>query len=243
MDSAKKNKNRGGLPALKKNPKHIAIIMDGNRRWAKENGLVSFKGHRQGLKKLKEVIKWCKDRGIKILTFYAFSTENWQRSKKEVDFLMRLFNTFLTKELKTLEKERIKLIVIGDKNNLPEHLKKKAENAEGLTRKNKNLTLIMAISYGGRAEIAEAVKKIILKKIPVDKIDIRQIEKHLYTAGIPDPDLIIRTGGWQRLSNFLTWQSAYAELCFFEKYWPDFTEKDLDESLEDFSRRKRNFGK
>jgi len=228
---------------MKKTFKHLGVIMDGNRRWAKKNNLPSFKGHQHGLKRAKEMARWCKKRDIKILTFYVFSTENWQRSEKEVSFLMRLFSLFLTKELKTLQQEQAKLLVIGDKKKLPAFLQKKIENAESLTKNNKNRILILAFSYGGRREITEAVRKIIQEKIPPEKINEGQIEKRLYTAGIPDPDMIIRTGGHQRLSNFLTWQSAYSELYFCKKYWPDFTEKDLDEALNDFTGRKRNFGK
>jgi undecaprenyl diphosphate synthase len=243
MDFTKKNKNRGGFLAMKNAPKHLGIIMDGNRRWTKEKNFPPFRGHRQGFKKAKEVAKWCKDRGIKILTLYVFSTENWQRSQKEVAFLMRLFGVFLTKELKTLQKEQVKLLVIGNRKSLPAYLKKKIEKAEKLTRNNRDRTLIIAFSYGGRGEIVEAVKKIIREKIPAEKINVGQVEKHLYTAGIPDPDLIIRAGGQQRLSNFLIWQSVYSELYFCRRYWPDFTENDLDEALNDFGRRKRNFGK
>ena len=228
---------------MKKTPKHIGIIMDGNRRWAGERGIASFSGHRKGLLKAKEFAGWCKNRGVKILTLYVFSTENWQRSEKEVSFLMRLFGAFLDKEVKTIQKERVRLLVIGNKEKLPVYLRKKIEKAESLTRDNKDRMLIIALSYGGRAEITEAVKKIIQRKITADKIDINQIERHLYTAGIPDPDLIIRTGGQQRLSNFLIWQSAYTELYFCQKYWPDFTESDLDEALNNFNQRKRNFGK
>jgi len=228
---------------MKNIPKHLAIIMDGNRRWAKERGLPLFKGHRRGVEKAKEVVEWCRKRGIKTLTLYVFSTENWRRPEKEVAFLMRLFSIFLTRELKTLQKERARLLVVGSRKDLPARLAKKIEEAEGATRKNKNRTLVIALSYGGRSEIVEAVKKIVRKKITADKINSGQIEKHLYTRGLPAPDLIIRTGGQQRLSNFLIWQSAYAELYFCRKYWPDFSEEDLEEALNDFSQRKRNFGK
>ena len=228
---------------MKKTPNHIAIIMDGNRRWARQKGLPLAAGHRQGLEKAEEIARYCKNKGIKIMTLYAFSTENWQRPKKEVSFLMRLFTVFLTRKIKTLQKEKVRLLVIGDKKRLPSFLQKSAEKAERLTKNNKDRTLIIAISYGGRLEIAEAVKKIIKEKTPADKINEKQIEKHLYTSGMPNPDLIIRTGGQKRLSNFLVWQSAYSELYFSQKYWPDFTEKDLDEALEDFKNRKRNFGK
>ncbi len=224
-------------------PEHLGIIIDGNRRWAREKGLPEFEGHRRGRKKVKEVVRWSKKRGIKILTVYAFSTENWKRSKKEVDFLMRLLKLALVKDVKELHKEGMKLQVIGQKERLSRALQEAIKKAEELTKDNKGLILNLAISYGGRTEITEAVRKIVEKKIPPDKISEKVVSENLETGDLPDPDLIIRTGGEQRLSNFLLWQTAYTELYFLEKYWPDFTEKDLDEVLEDYTQRQRRFGR
>lgn len=222
---------------------HMGIIIDGNRRWAKKRGLPAFEGHRQGLEKLKKVIKWCKEKRIKILTLYAFSTENWQRHKTEVNFLMRLLNSALTRNIKELNEQGVKLLVIGQKERLSPQLQKSIEKAQELTKNNKEMILNLAISYGGRVEIVEAIKKIIKENVPVDKIDEEMVGDYLWTAGLPDPDLIIRTSGEQRLSNFLTWQAAYSELYFSEKYWPDFTEEDLDKALNHFANRQRRFGK
>ena len=224
-------------------PYHIGIIIDGNRRWARQRGLPALEGHRQGLEKVKKVIKWCKARGIKILTFYAFSTENWNRSKVEVNYLMRLFKRALTKDIKEINKEGFKIQIIGQRERLSLRLQKLAKEAEKLTKNNKKGILNLAIGYGGRAEIVEAVKKIIKRKIPSDKITEDLISKNLWTKGLSDPDLIIRTAGEQRLSNFLIWQAAYSELYFCSKLWPDFSEEDLDKALEDFALRQRRFGK
>jgi len=187
-------------------PYHLGIIIDGNRRWAKKRGLPAFEGHRKGLEKIKTIGKWCKKRGVKILTLFAFSTENWSRSKTEVQYLMRLLRR-----------------AFSEKN-----------NKEGV--------LNIAISYGGRAEIIEAVKNI-TKKNPLPEITEDLINQNLWTAGEPDPDLIIRTGDEKRISNFLLWQAAYSELYFSKKYWPDFTEEDLDLAFKDYNRRQRRFGK
>ena len=227
---------------MKNIPYHLAIIIDGNRRWAREKGLPIFEGHRQGLKKVKELGKWLKARGIKILTLYCFSTENWKRSPAEVNYLMKLLNSALTEDIKEFHKRGFKLRVIGQKERLPSYLQKAIKKAEELTKNNKEGILNLAISYGGRAEIVEAVRKIIKEKISPDRIDEKLIGNYLYTQDLPDPDLIIRTSGEQRLSNFLLWQSAYSELYFCPKYWPDFTEKDLDEALKEYTRRQRRFG-
>lgn len=225
-------------------PYHLGIIVDGNRRWARERGLPTLEGHRRGFKKVKEVGKWCKERGVKILTIYAFSTENWNRSKEEVNYLMRLLKQALNKkEVKRFNKEKIKVKVIGQKERLPKSFQKAIQEAEELTKNNKEGILNIALSYGGRAEIVRAIKEIIKKKISPEKIDEKLVEKNLWTAGQPYPDLIIRTAGEQRLSGFLTWQSVYSELYFSKKYWPDFTEKDLDEVFKEYSRRQRRFGK
>ncbi len=225
-------------------PYHLGIIIDGNRRWARERGLPTFEGHRRGFNKVKEITKWSKDRGIKILTLYCFSTENWNRSEREVSYLMRLLSQGLNKkEVKRICKEGIKIQIIGQTERLPKYLQKSIKEAEEFTQNNNKMILNLAISYGGRAEIVKAVKKIIKEKIPLNQIDENKIGDYLYTSSLPDPDLIIRTGGEQRVSNFLIWQVAYSELYFCKKYWPDFTEKDLDEVLQDFVHRQRRFGK
>lgn len=228
----------------KKIPFHLGIIIDGNRRWAKKRGLPSFEGHRRGLDRVNKIGEWCRKRGVKILTLYTFSTENWNRSKKEISFLMKLLSKALNrKNVKELHQRKIKLQVIGQKERLPRSLQQRIKEAEGLTQNNKEGILNLAISYGGRPEIVQAVKNIIKKKVPASKITEDLINRNLWTADLPEPDLIIRTGGAQRLSNFLTWQSIYSELYFTKKYWPEFTEKDLDEALLDYSRRQRRFGR
>jgi len=225
-------------------PFHLGIIIDGNRRWAEKKGLPFFEGHRKGLNNVERIGDWCAKKGIRILTLYTFSTENWERSKKEVSYLMRLLTESLSrKNIQKLHKKKIKLQIIGQKERLPQTLQKRIKEAEELTKNNKERVLNLAISYGGRPEIIQAVKNIIKKKIPANKITEDLINKNLWTAGLPYPDLIIRTGGVQRLSNFLTWQSAYSEFYFTKKFWPEFTERDLDKALLDFSRRERRFGR
>jgi len=221
-------------------PHHLGIILDGNRRWAKEKGLTPFEGHKKGLEKVKKVIAWSKDRGIKVLTLFVFSTENWKRSKKEVNFLMKLAQIALTKNLKKFYKQGVKFKIIGQREKLPKSLQKAIEKVEKETKNNKVMLLNIALSYGGRAEIVQAFKKIIKKKIPPESINEDVISENVWTT---DLDLIIRTGKEQRLSNFLIWQAAYSELHFFKKYWPDFTENDLDKALKEYSWRQRRFGK
>jgi undecaprenyl diphosphate synthase len=231
-------------PETKNIPRHIAIIMDGNRRWAKSKGLPTLEGHRRGYNKVKEVGNWCKKKGIKVLTLWAFSTENWNRSKEEVDYLMRLFKHALSKkEVSGFNKNGIRLQIIGQKERLSKELQQLVKEAEEKTKNNKEGILNLAISYGGRPDILQAIQKIIEKKIPAEKISEEIVDRNLLTAGLPDPDLMIRTSGELRTSGFLIWQSAYSELYFSEKYWPDFAEKDLDRALEDYANRQRRFGK
>jgi len=225
---------------MKKIPYHLGIIIDGNRRWAREKGLPALEGHRKGLAKVKELIKWSKERGVKILTLFIFSTENWKRTKREVDFLMKLAKSAIADNLKEFRKEGVKVRMIGQRERLPRFLQETIQNAEELTKNNKKMVLNFALSYGGRAEITEAIKKIIENKIPPEKINENVVSQNLWTS---DLDLLIRTGKEQRISNFLIWQAAYSELYFCPKYWPDFTEKDLDEALSDYSQRQRRFGK
>ncbi|MFH1462442.1 MAG: polyprenyl diphosphate synthase [bacterium] len=233
------------MPEQTKNiPYHVGIIMDGNRRWAKSKGLPALQGHRKGYEKVREIGKWCKNRGVKILTLWAFSTENWKRSEKEVNYLLKLFKYALSKrEIRYLNKEKIKLLIIGQKERFPKLLQEMMEEGEESTKNNKEGILNLALSYGGRAEILTAVKKIIGKKIPAEKINEEIINQNLWTAGLPDPDLIIRTSGEQRTSGFLIWQSCYAELYFSSKHWPEFTEKDLDQAFAEYAKRDRRFGK
>ena len=224
-------------------PNHIVLFPDGNRRWAKNKGLNSLKGHQQGYKNLINFAEWCKNRGVNVLTAFGFSTENWQRTNKEVNYLMRLFNMGLLKSLKKFQKDNVKVKIIGQKEKLPKNLQKTIDKIEKETENNKKLHLNLAISYGGKWDILQATKKIIEDKIPLDKIDEKLFESYLSTAGLVLPDLVIRAGGQVRLSNFLLWQAAYSELYFSPKLWPDFTEKDLDLALDEFNNRQRRFGK
>lgn len=221
---------------------HLAIILDGNRRWAKQQGLPSLEGHRRGYDKIKEVGDWCLARGIKILTVYAFSTENWKRDKKEVDYLMKLLRLALTKELSYFIKRDIKVRVIGRREELSPAMRAAISHAEEVTKNNKAGTINLAINYGGRQEIVAAVKSIVSDGALPEQINENLISEKIWTSGQSDPDLIIRTSGEQRLSGFLTWQSVYSELYFMSVYWPDFSEKDLDEAITWFENRERRFG-
>ncbi|MDO8558755.1 MAG: polyprenyl diphosphate synthase [bacterium] len=228
---------------MNKVPCHLAIIMDGNRRWAKEKAIALYGGHQEGVKKVKEVLRWCRDREIKILTLYAFSAENWDRNKEEVNFLMNLFQSAISDEIHELHQKGIKFKVIGQKSRLPAKLQKLVEDAEAFTKDNQQGFLNLAISYSGWEEMAEAIRKIIEEKIPPEKINQALIRKYLWSADIPDADLIIRTSGEQRISDFLTWEASYAELYFCSKHWPDFSEENLDEALRDYQKRQRRFGR
>jgi len=226
---------------MTKPPYHLGIIIDGNRRWARERGLPAFEGHRRGLERIKELINWSEERGIKILTLFVFSTENWKRSKVEVNYLMKLIGQTLSKKnIQKIHQEGIKIQAIGQRERLPKLVQKIIKETEELTKNNKKMTVNFALSYGGRTEIVEMIKKLIEKKIPPEKITEEVISQNLWTS---DVDLIIRTGKEQRTSNFLIWQAAYSELYFCQKYWPEFSEKDLDEALEDYDQRQRRFGK
>jgi len=224
-------------------PQHIVLFPDGNRRWAKQKGIASLEGHMQGYNNLLDFSEWCKNRGVKILTAFGFSTENWNRTKEEVDYLMKLLEKCLIDNLEKYMKEGIKVRVIGGRERLPESLKKAIETIEEATKNNSNLFLNFAISYGGKWDILNAVKKIVEEKIPADKIDEKLFETYLSTAGLPAPDFIIRAGGEMRMSNFVLWQAAYSELYFSSKLWPEFSEQDLDLALEEFDKRQRRFGK
>lgn len=226
-------------------PRHVGIIMDGNGRWAEARGLPRSAGHRQGAKALREIVRICGKLGIPVLTAYCFSTENWQRPPEEVNFLMQLLLEVLSDELASLHEEGVRIVPIGRLEDLPKAVRKQVEQAAELTAYNQLLKLNMAISYGGRLEIITAVQRL-LEAAKADSslvIDEATLEQYLYTAGDPDLDLIIRTGGEQRLSNFLLWQGAYAELYFSDIMWPDFTAEDFMEAIRDYQRRERRFGR
>ena len=223
-------------------PVHVGIIMDGNGRWATKRCLPRLAGHRAGTKNLRRVIRAAADAGIKHLTFYAFSTENWSRPEEEVNGLMSLLGEFIETETQELHKEGARLLHIGHLEHLELQLREKIKNAIELTKNNTLIDVIFAISYGGRDEIVTAVRKIVAAGIPTEEITQQTLSDHMFTAGIPDPDLIIRTSGELRTSNFLTWQSVYSEWAFPEVLWPDFDEATLAEILEDFSKRERRFG-
>lgn len=224
------------------NLKHLAIILDGNRRWARERGLSTFEGHRVGYERIKDVSKWCLERNIKILTVYAFSTENWNRSKEEVKYLMTLMNKAFSEELEELNKLGFKINIIGSRDRISKTIKKNIEKIENETKNNKKAILNICFNYGGRLEIVEAVKKIVEEGIEVEKINEELIGKYIWFKGQPEPDLIVRTSGEKRLSGFLTWTSVYSELYFPRCYWPDFDEKELDKAIKEFDKRNRRFG-
>jgi undecaprenyl diphosphate synthase len=228
-------------------PKHLAIIMDGNGRWAKKHGLFRTLGHESGTKSVKKIIEACSNLGIENLTLYAFSTENWNRPKVEVEALMKVLVNSLIKELPTLEKNSIKMNAIGNLEKLPAKAQKELQDVINKTAGNTKLVLTLALSYGSREELVNAVKNISDKVknniISVDKIDDSVINEHLYTHNLPDVDLLIRTSGEHRISNFLLWQIAYAEVYFTDILWPDFKENDLYEAIISYQKRERRFGK
>lgn len=228
-------------------PNHLAIIMDGNGRWAKQQGKLRAFGHENGTKTVRSTVKTCAKLGINYLTLYAFSTENWNRPKLEVEILMKLLVGALKKELKTLQENNIRLQAIGSLNHLPTGVKKELLEVIEKTKNNNRMTLTLALSYGSRDEIINAVKNISEKVknniISIDTIDESIINQHLYTQNMPDVDLVIRTSGEHRISNFLLWQIAYAEFYFTEVLWPDFNEEELFKALLSFQKRERRFGK
>jgi len=228
-------------------PQHIAIIMDGNGRWAKKKGKLRIFGHEKGSRTVKEIVEGCAELGVKNLTLYAFSTENWNRPKLEVQTLMKLLISSLKKEIKTLQKNNIKLNAIGNLKALPTKVYTELMDVMELTKPNNRLTLTLALSYGSRDELINTVKQISIKVknniISPKKIDESVINEHLYTQNLPDVDLLIRTSGEQRISNFLLWQIAYAELYFTNVFWPDFTKQHLYEAIINYQQRERRFGK
>ncbi len=223
-------------------PNHIGFILDGNRRWAKKRGLPTLSGHKKGYDNFKVISDYCFKCGIKIITAYVFSTENWNRTAREVSYLMRLLKKMLVEETNILHKKGIKIKVLGLKTKLDKQILKMIDEAEKLTADNKNGVVNLCLNYGGRSEIIEAIKKLILQKIPVENITEKIVAKNLWTAGQPDPDFIIRTSGEMRLSGFLPWQSVYSELYFSPKMWPEFSTADIDEALAEYARRQRRFG-
>jgi len=228
-------------------PQHIAIIMDGNARWAKEKNLPLKIGHKTGSENVRKIAESCIELGVKHLTIYAFSSENWDRPKEEVDYLMKLLDEYLEKETKPLIEKNIRILISGNLEKLSDSIQKKITAIENETKNNAALTLNVAFSYGSRQEIVDAAKKLALEvssgKISVEQISETLFSKNLYNPEIPDPDLLIRTAGDLRLSNFLLWQLAYAEFHFTKTYWPDFSKKDLLQAISEFNKRERRYGK
>lgn len=225
-------------------PQHIGIIMDGNRRWAEKRGLNVGEGHQAGAENLEKIIDHCLDLGIKTLTVYALSTENWRkRTKKEVKGIFDLIIRCVKSRKKDYEQKGIKLGVLGDFQAFPRKVYQAIGEILKIVKKNERLKVNLALNYGGRDEIIEAIRKVIKEKVPPQKLNEKNFSKFLYTNGEPDPDLIIRTGGEVRLSNFLLWQMSYSELYFTDTLWPDFDEKELDKAIFEYQKRKRNFGK
>ena len=231
---------------LKRLPQHLAVIMDGNGRWAERRHLPRIAGHRAGVKAAREVIESCARLKLPYLTLYAFSLENWRRPQAEVDFLMRLLREYLKRELPSIHKNNIRLLVIGRSEQLPEGVRKDIENGMRLTARNTGMKLVVALNYGGRAELVDAfnamLDQIRSNGLSAFHADEQTISEHLYTSGLPDPDLLIRTSGEMRVSNFLLWQIAYAEIYVTETLWPDFSRARLLEALVDFQKRERRYG-
>jgi len=229
-------------------PNHIAIIMDGNRRWAKKRLLPTNFGHKEGAQRLEDIAKYCKKIGVRYLTVYAFSTENWKRSEEEVGYLMNLLADSIMDFDKRFEGDDIRIKLVGDINGLPQRLQDGIRHIEEKTKNKSGLTVNVAINYGGRAEIISATKKIaedykngVINSL--EDINEEMISNYIYTKGDPDPDLIIRTAGEVRMSGFLTWQGVYSEMYFTDTLWPDFKDDELDKAIQEFNNRKRNFGK
>lgn len=232
---------------LNRLPKHIAVIMDGNGRWAKQKGKLRTFGHQHGVAAVQDTVEACAELGVEVLTLYAFSTENWSRPKFEIDALMNLLVSTISKETPTLIKNNIKLITIGDRGSLPSGVAKKLQKSIDSTSANTRMTLVLALSYSSRWELTNAMKQIAqeVKEAKLNPADINEkvIEKHLCTAGLPDPELLIRTSGESRISNYLLWQIAYSELYFTNVLWPDFRREDLYEAILDYQGRERRFGR
>jgi len=224
-------------------PNHIGIIVDGNRRWAKDKGYPTFVGHQKGAERIEEIVKYARDLGIKIISIYAFSTENWKRDEKEVSNLMNLFDTYARNKKEEINKLGIQVRILGDFQGLPVFLQESLKKIVSLSKNNEKMIVNIAINYGGRDELVRTFRKILQLKPTIPEITEELINLNLDTAGLPDPDLIIRTSGEQRLSNFLPWQATYAELYFPKVHWPDFGKEQLDIALEEFQNRQRRMGK
>jgi undecaprenyl diphosphate synthase len=235
------------MDTLEEHPDHIAIIMDGNGRWAKSKKLPVAMGHKQGAESARKIINAAQKKGIKHLTLYAFSSENWNRPQKEIDNLMKLLDYYLRSEKKSLDKSNVKIHVIGNLEKIPSSLRNSIKEAEEKTSSNTGMSLIIALSYGGRQEIVDAAKNMLFAhkngELSIEDINEKTFTSFLYTARIPDPDLLIRTSGELRISNFLLWQSAYTEFYFTPVNWPDFKEENFEDALLHFKLRKRNYGK
>ncbi len=232
-------------PAGKRNarlPIHVAIVPDGNGRWAEQRGLPRLAGHQAGVKKMRALVEYLDGRGVKCVTLYGFSTENWGRPRPEVEGLFRILEERIDKDVPKLHRKGVKVRHLGRLGELPEWLEKSISRAEEITRNNSGLVLSLAFNYGGRVEIVDAVRRIIAEGIPFEEIDENLFSSYLYTAGLPDVDLLIRTGDELRLSNFLLWQTAYSEYYFTQVLWPDFSEKDMEKALIAYSQRERRFG-
>lgn len=231
---------------LSKIPSHVAIIMDGNGRWARQHSLSRLEGHKKGSDVARNIVTAAAKLGVSYLTLYAFSSENWRRDSQEVSGLMALLKHYLENDAEDLHKEGVRLKVIGERDLLPNTILDLIEHVEDLTKSNKTITLQMAISYGSRAEIVHAAKalaeKVRDRRLDPEAITEQIFEQHLYTAGIPDPDLLIRTSGEQRISNYLLWQLAYTELVFVDKFWPEFTQEDFMDAILTYQNRERRFG-
>lgn len=229
-------------PPLEHVPQHVGIIMDGNGRWARARGLPRSAGHRAGTENLRRVLRAAVEFGIPILTIYAFSTENWSRPEGEVKALLTILEGVIDRELQELHEEGVQLRHVGRIERLPQKLQRKIKAAIGLTKDNQQLILNVAFDYGGRAEVIDAIRRIIKEHIPADQVDEALISRYLYTAGLPDPDLIVRTSGEMRVSNFLIWQGAYAEYYVTPAMWPDFNRDELYKALQAYGQRERRFG-
>ncbi|MBL7069879.1 MAG: isoprenyl transferase [Candidatus Omnitrophica bacterium] len=227
-------------------PKHIAIIMDGNGRWAKERGLPRSAGHHQGVERVREIVKAAAEIGVSAITFFAFSTENWSRPKQEVSILLRYLSSFLNREIKELHKNNIRFKVIGREEPVPKSLLNRLRQAEDKTRDNTGMTVVLAMNYGSRQEIVDAVKefseRLLKGQVDIQDLNVENFSDYLYTRGLPEPDLLIRTSAQKRLSNFLLWQLSYAELYFPKKYWPEFRREDLEKAIKVYQKRERRFG-
>lgn len=224
-------------------PRHVAVIMDGNGRWARKRNLPRMEGHRAGAESVREAVEACARLGIKCLTLFAFSKENWKRPKREVATLWRLLEEYLKKEDKVLVENKFRLKVIGQRDGIPASVEKELRRVEDLTKDNDRMTIVLALNYGGRAEIVDGIKNLLKERdFDIERLDERKFSEYLYTADIPDPDLLIRTSGEQRVSNFLLWQIAYSEIWITSEYWPDFRKKHLLQALVDYQKRERRFG-